>query len=155
MKIAGQQINGVNEDILVLPRKPQPIVFKGRAVKDFDVFDALRPVPKPPGVLTKQGFKPDPEDQGYLAQMADHALSRMGYMVILTLEPSQIEWDTVKADDPTTWINWADDFANAGLTGVEQQRILNFVLEVNALDEKKLEQARADFLRGLDQAQDS
>lgn len=155
MKINGQEVKGPNEDILVIPRKPEPVVFKGRAVKSFDLFDKLRPMPTPPGILTKEGFKPDPKDKGYLQQLADYSLSRVAFIVIETLEPSNIEWDMVKKDQALTWKNWADDLGNAGFTAIEQQRILDFVMEVNCLDEKKMEKARADFLRGLEQAQDS
>ena len=59
MKIAGQEIKGGNEDILVLPRNPNPIVLKGKAVQDMDLFDKLRPMPKAPGKLTKNGYVTD------------------------------------------------------------------------------------------------
>lgn len=155
MKINGQEVNGPYEDILVLPRKPQPVVFKGRALANFDLFDKLRPMPTAPGVLTKDGFKPDPKDKGYLQQLAAWTQSRLAYMVVQTLEPSNIEWDSVVLDNPTTWHLWVDDMVKAGFTDVEQKRILDFVLEVNCLDEKKLEAARADFLLGLEPAQGS
>lgn len=150
MKVSGQTVEGPNEDILVLPRGTNNIVFKGRAVLDYDMFNKLRPVPKPPGIRTREGFKPDLKDVGYKEQMGRHALAHMGYTVINTLQ--DIEWDTVKLDDPTTWTNWVDDLVKAGFSAAEQQRILNFVLEVNALDEAKMEAARADFLAGQDQA---
>lgn len=150
MKVSGQTVEGPNEDILVLPRGKNNIVFKGRAVLDYDKFDRLRPIPQAPGIRTKDGFKPDVKDPGYKEQMGRHALARMGYTVIHTLQ--DIEWDSVNMDDATTWTNWVDDLVKAGFSAAEQQRILNFVLEVNALDEAKMEAARADFLAGQDRA---
>jgi len=68
--------------------------------------------------------------------------------VIRSLEPSEIEWDTVKPDDPRTWANWDKDLINGGLTQIETNRVLGLVLEANALDEAKLAKAREVFLAG-------
>jgi hypothetical protein len=69
-------------------------------------------------------------------------------MVIRSLAPSEIEWDTANVNDPRTWANWEDDLKSGGLTQVECNRVLALVLEANALDEAKLQKAREVFLRG-------
>jgi hypothetical protein len=69
-------------------------------------------------------------------------------MVMKSLEPSQIEWDTVKESDPRSWRHWSKDLRNGGLSDTECHRVLNLVLEANCLDEAKLKKAREVFLAG-------
>jgi hypothetical protein len=69
-------------------------------------------------------------------------------MVIRSLEPSEIEWDTVDPDNPSTWLNWDRDMKSAGLSQVECNRILQLVFQANCLDEAKLQKAREAFLLG-------
>lgn len=148
MKIAGKEYNSLNEDVLVLPRSQGDIVFRGRAIADFEEFNELCPAPLPPTILTRKGKEEDHEDEGFKQQKNQYSLRRMAWMVIKTLEPSDIEWDTIDMEKPSTWGNWVDEMSKV-LSPGEQQRLLNFVLQVNCLDEAKVEQARADFLRGL------
>ncbi len=152
MKIGGVPINGPHEEILVLPRGDSQIVIRARAVLDLDSFDAICPEPKPPGKLTKDGFIPNKEDESYQQAIARHNEKRIAYLVIRSLEPSNIEWDTVDMANPKTWTNYMNDFRNAGFSSVEINRIVATVMAANALDESKLEQARKVFLRGQAQA---
>lgn len=148
MKIDGVVVDDVNEDVLVLPRAKGNIIFKGKAVESFDDFDKQCPVPLPPVLLTRKGKKDDVEDNGYKQALINHQVKRMSWLTIKTLEPSNIEWDTVKFDEPKTWNNWTDDLSKV-LSPGEQRRLLDFILEVNCLNERKVAQARADFLLGL------
>ena len=93
-------------------------------------------------------WMPMPENPTYQALLALWAKQRLGYMVLQSLKPSKIEWDTVKEDDPRSWPNWSTDLGNAGLNDVETQRVLNLVLEANCLDDAKLKKAREVFLVG-------
>jgi hypothetical protein len=148
MKIDGVELDGVNEDVLVLPRSKGNLVFKGRAIESFDAFDKECPVPLPPVLLTRKGKKDDLDDSGYKQMLVNHQVKRMSWLTIMTLAPSNIEWDTVNVEDHRTWNNWTDDLSKV-LSPGEQRRLLDFVLAVNCLDERKVEAARADFLRGL------
>jgi len=150
MKIGGEEINKPNEDILVIPRgKGSPIVFEGQAIMDFTVFNALCPMPEAPTITTRtKGTIKDEKDKGFMAQMNNYVAQKTAWMIIETLKPSNIEWDSIDPEKPATWVKWSEDMANAGFTAAEQQRIMTFVIEVNSLSESKLEQARADFLRG-------
>ena len=87
----------------------------------------------------------DPTYKQVLKAWADQ---RLGYMVMKSLEPSQIEWDTVVESDPRSWRNWSTDLRNGGLSDTECQRVMNLVLEANCLDEAKLKKAREVFLAG-------
>jgi hypothetical protein len=149
MKIAGIDPKGLrNECVLVLPRGEQNIVFRAIGLKDMDEFNAKCPPPKPPGKYTKDGWVANQDDPTYQQVVEAWGRKRLGYLVIRSLEPSEIEWDTVKLDDPRTWANWDKDLINGGLTQIETNRVLGLVLEANALDEAKLAKAREVFLAG-------
>jgi hypothetical protein len=149
MKIGGKVVTGVHEEVLVLPRGPEDVlVIRAQAVLDLDEFEKLCPEPKPPGKLTKDGWIPNKEDISYRQILSAHTDRRIAYLVSRSLEPSNIEWDTVKIEDPRTWLNYTKDFRAAGLSTVEINRIVQCVMAANALDEGKLEEARKVFLLG-------
>lgn len=148
MRIGGVDVNGPNEVLMVLPREDGDIVIKARAVLDMDTFEELCPEPKPPGHRTKDGVEPNIDDAGYKQQMANYNEKRLAFIVVKSLEPSEIEWETVDPENPNTLENWQEDFRNCGLATVEINRIIQVVMEANALDESKLEAARQVFLRG-------
>ena len=149
MKIAGQKVSGPHVETLVLPRgDDEVIVFRAQAVQSFDEFEKLCPEPKPPGKRTKDGFVPNVDDKDYRSILQTHNEKRIAYLVICSLEPSKIEWDTVEIGNPKTWMNYVKDFKSAGFTTIEINRIVGAVMAANALDEVKLQQAREVFLRG-------
>jgi hypothetical protein len=149
MKIAGIDPKSLStEVILVLPRGDKEIVFRAKGLPDMAEFEALCPIPKPPGKFTKDGWIPNLTDPTYQQVLGEWAKKRLGYMVVKSLAPTEIEWDTVSEADPRSWPAWDEDLKNAGLTQVECNRVLGLVLEANALDEAKLQKAREVFLAG-------
>lgn len=149
MKIGGVDPKGLcNEVLLVLPRGEQSLAFKARGVSDMDEFQALCPLPKPTGKVTKDGWVPNLNDPTYQQMMSDYADKRLGYLVIKSLASSEIEWDTVNANDPRTWAKWQDELKDSGLSQVEINRVVAIVMEANCLDEGKLKKAREVFLLG-------
>ena len=78
--------------------------------------------------------------------MTQWSTKRLGFMVVKTLEPTEIEWDTVDIANPATWGNWENDLKNGGLSQFECNRVTGLVLEANSLDDDKIEKARAVFL---------
>jgi len=152
MRINGVEVSGPNEEILVLPRKDQNIVFRAVAIPSFEEFEAQVPTPKAPGIRTKDGFKLDEKDPTYRQQKAVYSEKKIAYMVVRSLEPSNIEWETVNIDKPNTWLNWSEELKNAGFSEIEIGRIQNLVLQANSLDESKIEAARKDFLLGEEAA---
>ena len=149
MKIAGVDPTTLPSEVfLVLPRGDAQIVFKAQPARDMDTFEALCPRPTPPGKMTRDGYVPMENDPSYQVILANWASQRLGYMVMKSLEPSQIEWDTVTTDNPATYRNWSKDLRAGGLSDIECHRVLNLVLEANCLDETKLKQAREVFLAG-------
>jgi hypothetical protein len=149
MKIAGIDPTTLpSEVLLVLPRGDTEIVFRAQPVRDMETFESLCPRPTPPGKMTRDGFVSLEHDPTYQQVLAGWASQRLGYMVMKSLEPSQIEWDTVKESDPRSWRHWSKDLRNGGLSDTECHRVLNLVLEANCLDEAKLKKAREVFLAG-------
>jgi hypothetical protein len=149
MKIGGIDPTTLPTEVfLVLPRGDQEIVFRAQPVVSMDEFEAMCPMPKAPGKMTRDGWVPLKEDPTYQQLLSAYSQTRFGYMVLKSLEQSRIEWDTVKAGDPSTWRNWSADLRNGGLSDIEITRVMNLVLEANCLDDAKLKKAREVFLAG-------
>jgi hypothetical protein len=152
MKIGGVEVKGPNKEILVLPRMDEDIVIEAQAVSDMSIFEELVPEPKPPGVLKKEGWVPQPNDETYLQKLADYNDRRFAFIVVKSLEPSNIEWEKVNIENPKTWTLWSDELKEAGLSDVEVNRIVVCVMQANSLDEQKLKEAREVFLLGRAEA---
>lgn len=148
MKIGGIEVQGPCEEILVLPRLSGDIVIKAQAVMDMEPFEKMCPAPTAPGIRTKEGFRPNLKDENYLKFCLIHADQKLAYIVLKSLEPSQIEWQRVKLEDPGTWKEWSKELKEAGISDIEINRIVACVMQANALDEDKLKAAREVFLRG-------
>jgi hypothetical protein len=146
MKIGGVKVTPPSEHLLVLERD-EPLVFRAKAVDNMDEFFAQVPEPKAPTHLTKEGWTENLKDPSYRQRLESYNAMKLAYMVLMTLEPSEIEWETVDIDNPKTWTNYGKDLENAGLTRVEIQHVVQLVLQANCLDEEKLDKARKDFLR--------
>lgn len=137
------------EVILVLPRGEKEIVFRAQGVPDYEPFNKVCPEPKAPVIhKPKIGWVDNLEDPGYKDMMSTYGKKRLAWLVVTSLAPSDISWDTVKLDEPRTWENWVEDLKTAGFGQVECNRIQQLVFEANCLDEEKLEQARESFLVG-------
>jgi len=154
IKIAGQEIEAVlPEDLIILrPGTDNEIIIRARAFRDFDEFHAVCPVPEPPGRQERgRGWVPNLQDQTYKQRMEQHALQRVGWMAIKSLY--EIEWTNVDIDKPKTWAGWEDELKESGFTSVECNLIMALVLDVNGLNESKMQMARESFLRGQEVAQ--
>ena len=115
MKISGIDPTTLPTEVfLVLPRGDQEIVLRARPVPSMEEFEALCPRPIPPGKMTRDGWVPLADDPTYQQVMAEWGQKRLGYMIVKSLEPSKIEWDTVKPADPSTWKNWSADLRGGG-----------------------------------------
>ncbi len=150
MRIGNVEINGPNEEVLVLPRMSGDIVIKARAVSSMTDFEKFVPEPKPPTVLTKDGAKANEKDVTYKQRMEIYGNQRFAYLVLKSLEPSKIEWTKVNMESPDTWLLWDKEMREAGLADIEINRIIMCVMQANSLDEAKLVEARKVFLRGKD-----
>jgi hypothetical protein len=150
MKIAGRVIQGKNKKTIVFPREGQEsIVIKAEAVSDPGRVHELLSLPKPPVKVIKGGEKvKNFDDPGYQEQVINYEARHTAWVVLTSLTPSEIEWETVNMNDPTTWTNYEDELKKAGFSFNEINLIHRAVSEANSLDEDKLEAARLVFLRG-------
>lgn len=154
MKVKGVEVKGCAEEFLVLPR-PQgdDIVFHARAVMDSSGFDKLCPDPVAKRRLVAGGsWQENVDDPEYIQAVSKQGDLRFAWIFLTSLEPSEIEWDTIEMDKPSTWLNWRAELVNAGFNTTEINRIVSCVSSANSLDESKLEQARENFLSGLAEA---
>lgn len=153
MKIGGIDPRTLpNEVFLVLPRGEQNLVFKARGVPNYDEFDELCSEPSAPKKMVKGQWVVDEDNTDYQEMVKQYNKRRMDWLTIRSLEPSEIEWDSVDVSKPSTWQNWRQDLLDGGLSIHEIGRVAALVLEANSLDEDKLKEARDFFVRGQMQA---
>jgi hypothetical protein len=147
MKIGGITVSR-NEQVLVLPRIDDDIVIKAAALLSYDEMNDLMARPSVPNKRTKDGLVPHTDHPDYKSMLETYASRRWAYICIKSLEPSEIEWSRVDIGKPETWTEWTKELQEAGLSDTEVGRISTLVLEVNSLNDAKLEEARKLFLRG-------
>lgn len=147
MKIAGKTPSK-NEDVVVFKRTDGDIIFKLTPVQNFDAFIAACPTPEvPKQLLPGKGQVGMPNDPAYKAAVAHVNVQLMNYIILESVKNTpDLEWETVKMDDPTTWGNWETELREAHFLSPELEYLLQKVLQVNALDDSKLEEARDSFL---------
>ncbi len=150
MKIGGVDPKTLStEEILVLPRGEENIIFRAVGVQDYKEFNDLCPEPTAPKIhKPKEGWVDNVEEPGYRDMMKTYGLRRLAWLIIVSLAPSDIEWDNVDPDKPSTWTQWNEELKESGLNQVECNRVQGLVFQANCLDEDKLEQARENFLVG-------
>ena len=147
MKIGGQLISRPKDEIIVIPREGENIVFKAQAVLDYTEFDKLCPEPQP--TIRKY---PDGREE-LVTQSADFikkrdnwATKRSNWLIIESLRVTEaLEWDTVDLSDPETWSNYRNELEQVFTTG-EVNAIIGGVLRANSLDDKRFEEAKNQFL---------
>jgi hypothetical protein len=149
MKIGGIDPKTLpNEEVFVLPRGDKQIVFRAQGLPDLDEFHAMVPEPQAPVVQTPDGIKNNIEDPEFVSRLTEYNKRRLAYIVVHSLKPSAIEWETVKMESPGLWANWENDLKANGITQIECNLVLRLVMEANSLDDAKLKKARETFLRG-------
>lgn len=148
MKIKGKKIENANVEIIPIPRGDRDdIILMARAVQDMKLFTKMCPLPKPPLRKINGVDVPQLKDLNYVKAMKRHVEKRMAWMTITSLEATEgLEWETVKADDPSTWLQLEPELQKSGFSAVEVQRIIAGVIDANALSESKIEAARERFL---------
>lgn len=135
-----------------LPRGGDEVIHvRAGAVLNYDKFHKICPIPTPPMKILRGGKKePDFDHPSYLADINRYGMLKMRWMFIESLKATpEFEWQTVKEDDPSTWEHAEKELEQAGFSEFERQHIMGAVTEANALNEKKLEEARERFTKGL------
>lgn len=157
MKIAGKVLDGPREEVIVFPRGEDEIVFRARAVLDFNDFEKLCTPPEPPKKLVPGGAEiANPDDKKYLEALDVFAAKKSSWMILKSLEATKdLEWDTVDMDDPDTWDNFREDLKNSGFSFAEVALIMQTVSTACGLNQTKIEEATKRFLAGQAEAPES
>jgi hypothetical protein len=149
MKIKGKKLSGPNKIFIVLPRDGEDLCFVAQGVLDYDEFNKLCPLPKPPMVRRKGDDEgtPDFSDPKYQESIQKYGAEKSAWMILKSLEPTEgLEFETIKMDDHTTWTNVYKELKDAGLCDMEITRIIDGVMEANCLSDERVEEARTRFL---------
>ena len=149
MRIQGKKIEGANEVIIVIPRgSNSDIIFKARAILDSSPFEEICPPPEPPRKMLPGGKEvKNLKDPSYLKAIDKYSTKRLTWIVRTSLEATEdLEWEKVDLSDPTTWNNFEEEMKESGFSNVEVNRIVQACIEVNALSEEKIQEARDRFL---------
>ncbi len=152
MKLTGHTFDEPAVEYCVLPKGEESVVFRCGPVLDYDEFENLCPMPKPPILIKKGGVRdPDLTDTTYLNQITERGTQRIHYIVLKSLEYTEgLTWDTVELDKPATWGNYEDELKAAFFTVNEINRIQNACFAANSLSEARVEEARSNFFAGLE-----
>lgn len=148
MKIGGVVCDGPPICDLPLPFGDGVVLFKAQGIPNYDEFNLLAPTPEPPVKVTPEGSVKDYDNPNYKHDMEIRELRRSAYLIVKSLEPSNIEWDSVMIDEPKTWMNYEKDLLKAGFNIHQINRILDLVAEANGLSEEKMQWARDVFQHG-------
>lgn len=150
MKINGRKLDKPQIEVCVIPRRDGDLIFKAQPIVDFTDFVALCPMPIPPTVIRKGGEKgQDVEDPAYKEALNTWAKQRTDWMILKSLAATDdLEWETVKLNDPSTWGNYAKEFETSGLNPAEVNSIINIVVDACGLNQKKIDEATKRFLAG-------
>lgn len=155
MKLKGKKPQ-VNVETLVLPRgNGERLVFKAKAVLDFNEFEKMLPEPTPPTRMTPGDEKGKPvfDDEKYQEALGKWVDLRHAWMVLKSLEATPgLEWETIRGNDPVTWLGWRDELIASSISPVEVGRIEACVKAANCLSEKLLREARETFFRETQEA---
>jgi len=147
MKISGKRISEPKERIVVIPRDSGDIVFKAKAVLDFDEFDKMCPEPEVPFIrYSGKEPVPNPNSEDYKKQMNEWATKKMNYIILKSLSATEgLEWENVNLSLPETWENLFDELKES-FSAIEINEILKIVNSANGLSEETIKEATDNFL---------
>jgi len=123
--------------------EPDNIDFICGAVLDYTEFEKLCPQPKAP---LKMNIKTGentvlPNDPAFRKKLNDWSDLRIAWMCIQSLKATpDLEWDTVKYDDPETWLNWESELRSI-LTESEVDKLRLGIYSANAPTENRRQEA--------------
>ena len=148
MKIQGKDKVSNLVETVVLKKGGEEFIFKAQPVNDYDAFHLLCPTPEPPSITYPNGEKgQDVSDEGYIKKIDDYASYRTHWMVLESLKATDdLEWSTVKENEPESWKNYGDELQAFGFSQLEVSNLINIVTDACGLNQKKINDATESFL---------
>lgn len=147
MKIKGTKVLGPGIRVVPLFKGEQKFIFKVGAIVDFSEFMAILPEPKPKPML-KDGVQTTTTDHpGYKEEFNKYQIAKSNWMIWKSISfTDDLEWETVKDNDPESWKNYSTELIDAGFTPSQIVYLSTEALKVNTIDEDRMTEARAHFL---------
>lgn len=141
MKYKGNSVGAPPKVIHTVHREPENIVFVCEAVLDYSEFEKLVPSPQPP-LVRPTGKAPyyDTKDKKYLKALDERSSLRTKWMLLKTIQNSEVEFETIRMDDPTTWDNFENELSTC-LTPYEVSQLLGKIYQANIPNERVREEA--------------
>lgn len=148
MKIEGQALSVRATKDVILPRPDgNHIVLKVAAVLDTSEFERLVKRPRPPVIVRKgKPSRPNYDNPKYRKALERYEALTAAWLGIQSLKATpSLEWETIKDDNPETWMNVENEMDAAGFSIGDQKIIAEAVLEVNSLSQKHITEAAESF----------
>ena len=148
MEINGKSFKGPATDVVVIPFRGEDIVFTIQCVTDYSDFNKVCQLPEPKKLVNPKGeTKVLVNDPKFQEEIYKHSALRTHWMILQSLKATEdLKWDTVDFDDPTTWNKYIDELEAFGFTESHIDHLISKIIELNGLDDDKLEEARKRFL---------
>jgi len=150
MKFQGTILTPPPNQFIVIPRETGDLTFELKMVSDFVPFETIYPLPEPI-MKTVPGKAPVPmlDHPDYRKAVAARSAARYNWMLLQSLSATKdLEFETVKMDDPSTYNNLHTEMQAAGFSGAEINAIFDKIFDVNGLNQEKIEKATQLFLAG-------
>lgn len=157
MRVRGKTVTAPPPVHCDIYRGPEKITFVCNAVLDYEKFDDLVPVPKPPLITSRKAGTStrDVNDPSFLEKVNRYATLRTAYLVITSISGTpDLEWDMVKLDDPETWFKYEDELRSF-LSEPEMERLTKAVMEANSPTEARQSEALDRFTPSQEEAESS
>lgn len=151
MKYKGNVVTTPEPSLLVVPHGDEMLEFQIRMLTENDKkrFDELVAIPVAPmETLAKSNItRPSLDAPEYRAALKEYNELYTDFIVLTSLSATkELEFETVKSDEPKTWKNYFEELKEAGFTVDAINLIIAKCINVNTLDMAAIERARKDFL---------
>jgi len=148
MLYKGQKVDPTQVEYIVIPRKPENLVFTAQSVIDYTEFEQLCPEPDVPVMQFAGGeSRENPEHPEYIKKQGIWATRRTQWMILQSLKASKdLVWEEVKYDDPETWHLYEKELQESGLNPMEINRIVLGVISACGMNQERIDAATQAFL---------
>jgi hypothetical protein len=87
------------------------------------------------------------EDRKFLDKLAQHSRKRFAWLILKSLSATPgLEWEKVDLKNPDTWLLYDEELKATGFVQAEINRIIQGVMDANAMNDEKVKQAKDRFL---------
>lgn len=141
MKMPGLNLASKRSMVVPIPRGPDTVEFHLTYVNDYSEFEALVPYPQMQEFIGKNG-RERKETPDFKKELDEYSLKKGYWIIYQTLkETPGLEWDTVKENDPDSWVKINDELKAAQFSDKEIAHLYEQVWSVNGMNQKLLDDA--------------